>query len=48
LSGSDPASPAFCGEVMLADLGLVGSPDIGACLLQQALMWAGFWQSARA
>src|SRR5580700_10168864 len=48
LSGSDPASPAFCGEVMLADLDLVGSPDISACLLQRVLMWAGFWQSARA
>src|SRR5580704_13423380 len=36
LSGSVPAWSAFCGEVTLADLDLVGSPDIGACPLLQA------------
>src|ERR1700722_12205676 len=43
-SGNEPPLPdaAFCADaISAADLGLVGSPDISARRLQQALMWDG-------
>src|SRR5258708_29022145 len=43
LSGSDPSAPAFA-EVTSADLGLVGSPDIGAHMWLRALISARTWR----